>query len=726
MGSLVLNITFGFIFLLFTSSSNAEAQEIMAGEIVISYKKTTEESKIKQIETKYGLTRIGEIKTIGAILYSVTEDDVLQKIEILKKEPLVRYAEPNFSQKTYTSLNDPLLSQQWYLDRIKHAQALQRILDAYYSFYTTYVAVVDTGVSKYHRELDVSYEKDYVDNDDDANDESDVGHGTLVAGIIGAAQDNSTGVAGISRQYSGLFRSGRTPICALRTSDQFGNSDQFKNAEAIIQAVDWGCDIINCSFGSPNATNALYEAIATANSKGVLVVCAAGNDGVNTDYSPRYPASYDLPNIISVASSDRNDNLASDSNFGFTTVDIAAPGVDILNCSVNPDRVSIASWSFDSDYYGRENWDGWSRGFFEWGVGGLLTRRYISSYWPNIESSTESPTVFCSNYHSVKATFQIAGNLGNGDYLYLGSKKGYSSKDHRTFTTGNLTGSYSISMPDLDQQTGQIYFKYKTDSTGDGFLGLMSASVSGKAADLSSNSTYRTVSGTSFAAPVISGVAAFLMGYMPSKTHLEIKDAILRTARKTSSLNGKVLTGGVVDLDAAIYYLLNPGLLITSDVNPASITLNTPFSHQITASGSPTSFGAIGLPPGLKLNAKTGLISGKPTKVGVFSTTLQALKKGSTTATATKVFTVVQVPTFSYPARINAQRNKNVNVRPKVAGSPAPSFSVVSGSLPPGLSLNPSTAAITGTSTTIGTYPFTVRGSNSAGNTDRSTTIVVK
>ena len=168
------------------------------------------------------------------------------------------------------------------------------------------------------------------------------------------------------------------------------------------------------------------------------------------------------------------------------------------------------------------------------------------------------------------------------------------------------------------------------------------------------------------------------------------------------------------------------GLVITSDLAAVSVNLGASFSHQITASGSPTSFGAIRLPTGLKLNARTGLISGKPTKVGVFSTTLQALKKGSTTATATKVFTVVQVPTFSYAARINAQRNKTVNVRPKVAGSPAPSFSVVSGSLPPGLSLNASTAAITGKPTTAGSYAFTVRGSNSAGNTDRSTTIVVK
>ena len=165
---------------------------------------------------------------------------------------------------------------------------------------------------------------------------------------------------------------------------------------------------------------------------------------------------------------------------------------------------------------------------------------------------------------------------------------------------------------------------------------------------------------------------------------------------------------------------------ITSDLAAATLTLGVSTSYQIEASGSPDSYGARGLPAGLKLNAKNGLISGKPSKTGTFTVTLQALKKNATTGTATKVFTVVQAPSFTYAATINAKRNANVNIRPKVAGSPAPSFSVVAGSLPPGLSLNATTAAITGRPTTVGTYNFTVRGSNSAGILDRSTRVVVK
>jgi probable HAF family extracellular repeat protein len=174
----------------------------------------------------------------------------------------------------------------------------------------------------------------------------------------------------------------------------------------------------------------------------------------------------------------------------------------------------------------------------------------------------------------------------------------------------------------------------------------------------------------------------------------------------------------------SVSVVANPA--ITSNLSAVTVALGANYSYQITGSGLPTSFGAIRLPPGLKLNAKTGLISGKPTSVGSFSVTLQAMKKGATTATATKVFTVVQIPTFTYAAKINVQRGKALNLAPKIAGYPAPTFSILTGSLPPGLSLNRSTAAITGKPTTVGTYPFRVRGSNSAGNTDRSVTIVVK
>ena len=170
--------------------------------------------------------------------------------------------------------------------------------------------------------------------------------------------------------------------------------------------------------------------------------------------------------------------------------------------------------------------------------------------------------------------------------------------------------------------------------------------------------------------------------------------------------------------------IVNP--TITSDLSAVTVTLGANYSYQVTGSGSPTSFQVTGLPKGLSVKLTSGRISGAPTQTGSYSVILRSLSGRTIIATATKVFTVVQIPTYTYAAKINAQRGKSFKVAPTIASYPAPTFSIISGSLPPGLYLNASTATITGRPTTAGSYAFTVRGSNSAGNTDRSVTIVVK
>jgi hypothetical protein len=108
-----------------------------------------------------------------------------------------------------------------------------------------------------------------------------------------------------------------------------GNGSIENAVAAIYFAVNHGAKVINASWGGNDYSQALSDAIGYAASKNVVFVTAAGNDGVNNDQASSYPADFRLPNTISVAAVDEAGNLASFSNYGPTTVDLAAPGVDI-------------------------------------------------------------------------------------------------------------------------------------------------------------------------------------------------------------------------------------------------------------------------------------------------------------------------------------------------------------------------------------------------------------
>jgi len=783
-----------------------EPVEIMAGEILVKFKEGTSEEQIKLFVQKYKLSEFGSDPTIQVHFYHSSEDDVTQKVSELSQEKIVKYAQANYVKKKNGIPNDLYYSQQWHLPHIGMPSAW----DDFTGTQVIKVAVLDSGVNEALSDLasviDSEWEYDFDNYDNNAEDVD--GHGTLVSGIIGATANNSIGVAGISPKVK---------IVPLKAD--VANTTSV--VRAMTRAHESGSKILNCSYGGNVYEPAEEEKISWLNVRGVLVVCSAGNAGTNNDTRRHYPCGYDLPNIISVANSTPSSVLHSSSNYGATTVDISAPGTSIFSTlGVGEDyREEIRNYSFS---FSGESWQGFNSfagglsGFFwDFREGAWVTDYFIATglYAANSSFYVESPLIDCRGYSNIQLLSTFSGVVGFGDQLgiYSGTSGWGNKVQAGSLVSGLVNGTYTRFLTPMENSFGRIWYWLTSDMSGNGYMEINNVEVSGIP-------IYFSESGTSFAAPVVTGVAAMLMSQNPNLTHLQVKDIILQTAQKVSALNGKVVCGGIVDAAAALreakarvvvtpvitsstsasatvgtaftYSItasgaptsysasslppglsvntstgaisgtptsagtftssisgsniagtgsaslritVNPvapppptGLVITSDVSPASITLNTPFSHQITASGSPTSFGAIRLPTGLKLNAKTGLISGKPTKAGVFSATLQALKRGSTTATATKVFTVVQVPTFSYAARINAQRNKNVNVRPKVVGSPAPSFSVVSGSLPAELSLNASTAAITGKPTTAGSYAFTVRGSNSAGNSDRSTTIVVK
>lgn len=157
------------------------------------------------------------------------------------------------------------------------------------------------------------------------------GHGTHVSGTIGAVGNNQLGVAGVNWKVS---------IMGLKFLDRNGSGT---TADAIT-AIDWAIKakqlgvnvrVLNNSWGGGGASLALLAEITKANDNDILFVLAAGNEGANLDVVPDYPASYNTPNMITVAATDRNDLLASFSNYGLTTVHLGAPGVDVVSTYSN-------------------------------------------------------------------------------------------------------------------------------------------------------------------------------------------------------------------------------------------------------------------------------------------------------------------------------------------------------------------------------------------------------
>src|SRR5665647_683628 len=185
------------------------------------------------------------------------------------------------------------------------------------------VAVADTGVQKLHPDLveNVGSGWDFIYNTGDTTPLNWDGsfHGTHVAGTIGATTNNSLGVAGVDWHVT---------IMPLQIFDTSGSASWYNVGQAIAYAGLHGASIINLSLGGAGGSDFVNQTIA---SSPLLVVCAAGNAGTNNDQTPFYPASYNAPNIISVAASDNNDNLGSFSNYGAVSVDLAAPGVNTFS-----------------------------------------------------------------------------------------------------------------------------------------------------------------------------------------------------------------------------------------------------------------------------------------------------------------------------------------------------------------------------------------------------------
>ncbi|MFM7057242.1 MAG: S8 family serine peptidase [Planctomycetota bacterium] len=290
----------------------------------------------------------------GVFLMKLPEGrSVPSAISLLQGQPGIRYAEPDWISELAAVPNDPNYGRMWGMENTGQAVngttgTADADIDAEAAWDLTtgsrsvLIAVIDTGVDVQHPDLinniwvnpgeiagngidddgngyvDDVRGYDFVDNDNNVAD--GYGHGTHVAGTIGAVGDNRTGTVGVNWNVS---------ILPLKASTDSGAFFTSSTVEALNYAVRMGATVSNHSYGGFFRAQAMEDAIIAARTAGHIVVCAAGNNAGNNDFRPAFPASYPQDNVISVAATDQNDGLAGFSNFGATSVDIGAPGVNI-------------------------------------------------------------------------------------------------------------------------------------------------------------------------------------------------------------------------------------------------------------------------------------------------------------------------------------------------------------------------------------------------------------
>lgn len=283
--------------------------------------------------------------------------DYAKTLDKLTTDPRVSRIDQNFRKFSLAIPNDTRYTELWGMNNTGQTGGragadieAQRAWDVARGTGRTIVADIDTGVDYTHPDLVANLWKNpnetpgngidddsngFVDDifgidtvNGDTNPMDDHGHGTHVAGTIGAVANNSLGVAGVAW---------KTQIMSIKVLGPSGGSD-IGIIRGLDYAVKMGAKVANMSLGGPGGSDgdAFDIAIQNAGKKGVIVVAAAGNggaDGVgdNNDTLPNFPSDYKADNIISVAATDHNDNLTGFSNYGLVSVDLAAPGGRILS-----------------------------------------------------------------------------------------------------------------------------------------------------------------------------------------------------------------------------------------------------------------------------------------------------------------------------------------------------------------------------------------------------------
>lgn len=576
------------------------SEDFVPDHVIIVFKPSATQEQIDQLTGELQLVEISSTPHLNLRLYRFNPSYSIDLLILeIRKYQFVEFAEPNYYRRS-TAL-DPDISQQWFLDNIgQQVNGLNGPADIdidwsegrniFSPSQQVTVAVIDSGVAIDHPELvdsiwinndeifnngvdddgngyvDDRFGWDFVDNDALPLDEN--GHGTLVSSTVSGTKNNGILGSGVSPE---------TKIMPLRILNDFGQGRSFYVTidlfiDSTTYAANNGAKIINASFGGSAYSYSELLQINWLKSKGILLVIAAGNGGIdglgdNNDASPTYPASYDSDNIISVAAVDRSGALARFSNFGSVSVDIAAPGTEIFGADVT------RSYTFVEDFEGSAS--GWLQGHLAGSLSSLnwslFTDPFVYNTWitdsvdwlgnaidymPNTNSYVVSPWLLVPDF-GAQLEYRLYHEIE--DYFYDELLLELSVDDVNWYIWDYHTGfSYdiyslgSVIKIDLPSSLGgeliKVRFRLITDYAYQ-YDGAYIDYVALSETDVFSwdGTQYQYNDGTSFSAPIVSGVAALVWAHRPNLTYLQVRNLLLETAVASDALTGKIATNGMVN-----------------------------------------------------------------------------------------------------------------------------------------------------------------------------------
>lgn len=595
-------------------SSNPNAARFVHGELVVRFKPGVGEARRSALRAKHGASLKEKLPIDGVELVRVPPGlSVADSVARWARLNEVTYAEPNYLYRaTATTPNDWSFGDQIGLKNTGqlggvpgadiHAPEAWDIRTS-----GSLVAVVDTGIDLDHPDLadrlwtntgesGNGKETNNVDDDgngkkddyrgwdwvgtDDNDPQDENGHGTHVAGIIAARGNDGRGVTGVSWN---------TKIMALRVLDAEGNGAMSNIAAAFAYAAQEGAHIVNASLGGADDSATLRAAVE--DHPGVLYVVAAGNEGTDNDASPIYPCAFPYTNLVCVAASDASDTLADfagpgASNFGRSSVDLAAPGVNILSTypNVTAGRTTATSLTDSGDGNYLPSLDHWIRR-----TGSLdlsLASGCIWTFYANF-------LMYGSDAFRAEASTNLTDwttlATGEGNSLWdpdtaippvdglsvidvsIPDSKGYVKVDvdladlegeSATYLRFRMTSDASVNREGVHIDDMSVACSSGFTTITEGFESDISAAwtlsdPSSTWARATSAFELEYLTGTSMAAPHVAGAASLVFATRPAGTSYatwvtHTKNVLLGSTDRKSALSGKVKTGGRLNLKTAL------------------------------------------------------------------------------------------------------------------------------------------------------------------------------